>query len=389
MWVSARGRANPHWSAWIGRPQLRSRACRADALRFAPRMSVPTAPLPRDVIRWGIIGCGDVTEVKSGPGFQKAHGSALVAVMRRNGVLAADYAKRHGVPRWYDDARALVNDSEIDAIYIATPPGVHLEGVLLAAAAGKPCYVEKPMARHTPESDAMIAACAAAKTKLFVAYYRRALPRFLKVKELLEGGALGQLTSVNYRLATSTPANADPLNGAWRVSADHAGGGLLLDVGSHLLDYLDFCLGPLEDIHGRAARLATTAEVEDVVAMTFQTAHGVPGSATWNFSSHTKEDTLEFRGTAGRLSFTFFDVDPVRIETARGIEHIDVPTPPHVAQPLIQTVVDDLLGRGTCPSTGDSARRTQLAMDRVLTNFYGGRDDEFWNRPNTWPGVVR
>jgi predicted dehydrogenase len=182
----------------------------------------------------------------------------------------------------------------------------------------------------------------------------------------------------------STPANADPLKDAWRISAAHAGGGLFLDVGSHLLDFLDFCLGPLSDVHGRAARIATLAEVEDVVAMTFQTAAGVPGSASWNFSSHAKEDTLEFRGTAGRLSFTFFDGDPVQLETARGVEHFDIPTPPHVAQPLIQTVVDDLLGRGTCPSTGESARRTQHVMDRVLTEFYAGREDAFWARPNSW-----
>jgi predicted dehydrogenase len=342
----------------------------------------------RDVIRWGIIGCGDVTEVKSGPGFQKASRSSLVAVMRRNSALAADYARRHGVPRWYDDARALVNDPEVDAIYVATPPGAHLEGVLLAAAAGKPCYVEKPMARHAPECDAMIAACSAAKQKLFVAYYRRALPRFLKVKELLENGTLGRLTSVHYRLATSTPANADPLKDAWRVSAAHAGGGLFLDLGSHLLDFLDFCFGPLAAIHGRAARTATAAEVEDVVAMTFQTTGGVLGSASWNFSSHARDDTLEFRGTAGQLSFTFFDTDPVRLETARGVEHLDIPTPPHVAQPLIQTVVDDLLGRGTSPSTGESARRTQWVMDRVLSDFYAGREDAFWTRPNSWARAV-
>src|SRR5215217_795138 len=129
-------------------------------------MVSPRSSLARDVIRWGIIGCGDVTEVKNGPGFRKARGSKLVAVMRRNGALAADYSRRHGVPRWYDDAHALVNDPEVDAVYVATPPGVHLDGVRLAAAAGKPVYVEKPMARHTPECDAMIAACAAAKQKL-------------------------------------------------------------------------------------------------------------------------------------------------------------------------------------------------------------------------------
>lgn len=349
-------------------------------------MSFPTHPPARDVIRWGIVGCGDVTEVKSGPGFQKASGSRLVAVMRRNGALAADYAKRHGVPRWYDDARALVADPEVDAVYVATPPGAHREAALLVAAAGKPCYVEKPMARHTPECDAMIAAFAAAQQKLYVAYYRRTMPRFLKVKELLDNGVIGQLTGINYRMASPTPANADPAKGAWRVAAENAGGGLLLDVGSHVLDFLDFCVGPLADVHGRAARLATASEVEDAVAMTFRTGHGVPGTASWNFASHARDDTLEFLGTAGRASLTFFGTDPVRLETARGIEQFDIPNPPHVAQPLIQTVVDELLGRGVCPSTGASARRTTLVMDRVLAGYYGGRDDAFWTRPATWPG---
>ena len=162
-------------------------------------MSSPTPSAPRTTIRWGIIGCGDVTEVKSGPGLQKAAGSQLVAVMRRNGALAADYARRHGVARWYDDARALVADPGVDAVYVATPPGAHLEGVSLAAAAGKPVYVEKPMARSARECDAMIAACAASKQKLFVAYYRRALPRFVQVKALLAGGTIGTLTGLHHR----------------------------------------------------------------------------------------------------------------------------------------------------------------------------------------------
>ena len=142
-------------------------------------------------IRWGIIGCGNVTEVKSGPGFQKARNSALVAVMRRNAALAQDYAGRHGVPRWYDDGAALIADPEVDAVYVATPPSSHKGYVLACAAAGKPVYVEKPMALDHGECEEMIAACRAANVPLFVAYYRRALPRFLKVKELIDGGAIG------------------------------------------------------------------------------------------------------------------------------------------------------------------------------------------------------
>lgn len=340
-------------------------------------------------LRWGIIGCGDVTEVKSGPGFQQARGSQLVAVMRRQGALAADYARRHGVPRWYDDARALVADPEVDAVYVASPPGAHLEGALLAAAAGKPCYVEKPMARHTAECDAMISAFAAAKQKLFVAYYRRTLPRFVHVRDLLAAGAIGRLTGITYRFASPTPANADPAKDAWRVNSAFAGGGLFLDVGSHVLDFLDFCVGPLGEIRGCAANLSGEYSVEDTVALTFRTAAGVPGAASWNFASLVRDDTLEFLGTGGRLSMVVFNDLPVRLETARGSEQFDLRNPPHVAQPLIQTVVDELLGRGECPSTGQSARRTSAVMDRVLADYYGGRDDAFWQRPATWPGRSR
>lgn len=350
-------------------------------------MSAPTVP-QRDGIRWGIIGCGDVTEVKSGPAFQQARGSQLVAVMRRKGGLAADYARRHGVPRWYDDARRLVEDPEVDAIYVATPPGVHLEGALLAAEAGKPAYVEKPMARNTPECDAMIAAFARARQKLFVAYYRRALPRFLKVRELLEDGALGRITGVAYRQSTSLAAHMGSKTDRWRIDAAHAGGGLLLDVGSHVLDLIDFLCGPipLDTIHSHAAQCTADGMVEDTVTAVFRTRDGVPGCASWNFASHVREDHLEFTGTAGRVSLSAFGNEPVRLETAHGLEEFNLPNPPHIQLPLVQTIVDELLGRGTCPSTAESGRRTSVVMDRMLDAYYGGRTDTFWTRPESWPG---
>src|SRR6478752_4064397 len=137
-------------------------------------------------VRWGIIGCGDVTEVKSGPSFQKIENSELVAVMRRTGELAKDYAERHNVPKWYDDADAHINDPDIDAVNIATPPGSHKEYTMKVAQAGKPVYVEKPMALDFTECQEMIAACEQAGVPLYVAYYRRGQARFLKIKELLE-----------------------------------------------------------------------------------------------------------------------------------------------------------------------------------------------------------
>ena len=196
-----------------------------------------------DRVRWGIIGCGDVTEVKSGPAFQQVPGSELVAVMRRNGELAADYARRHGVPRWYARAEDLVDDKEVDAVYVATPPGSHLELALLACAAGKPVYVEKPMARSFSECRRMVEAFEAAKVPLFVAYYRRALARFRAVRDLVAAGKLGAITGASYRYASPAHRNVATGEPPWRLRPEESGGGLFLDLGSHTLDILDFILG--------------------------------------------------------------------------------------------------------------------------------------------------
>jgi 1,5-anhydro-D-fructose reductase (1,5-anhydro-D-mannitol-forming) len=339
----------------------------------------------RTVVRWGIIGCGDVTEVKSGPGFSRAEGSQLVAVMRRSGSLAADYARRHGVPRWYDNAAALIADPEVDAVYVATPPDSHADYALAVAAAGKPAYIEKPMARHAAECDRMVEAFARAQLPLFVAYYRRRLPCFMKAWELLAAGAVGRLTGVTYRL--SQPQHRK--GRIWRTDPLLAGAGHFLDVGSHALDLLDYLLGPLEDVDALAANTASAYEVEDAVALTFRAPGGALGSMSWNFACAVDDDTMRLSGTEGEVTFPMFTSRPVRLENAAGVQFFDLPYPPHVGQPMIQSVVDDLLGRGECPSTGESARRTSRVMDRALDAYYGGRGDAFWERPETWPGRRR
>ena len=191
----------------------------------------------REPIRWGILGCGTVTEVKSGPAFQKVPGSELVAVMRRDGEKARDYARRHGVPRWYDDADDLLHDPGVDAVYIATPPGSHAEYTVRAAQAGKPVYVEKPMGRTYAECQVMIEACEAAGVPLFVAYYRRALPAFLKIKELVDAGAIGAVRFVTMAVhRPPRPEDQEPDGLPWRVIPEVAGGGYFFDLAPHQLD---------------------------------------------------------------------------------------------------------------------------------------------------------
>jgi predicted dehydrogenase len=322
-------------------------------------------------IRWGIIGCGDVTEVKSGPGFQKAANSALVAVMRRNAVLAEDYARRHGVPAWYSDAQALIDSPDVDAVYIATPPGSHKEYTLAAAAARKPVYVEKPMALDAAECDAMISACRAAGVPLFVAYYRRALPRFLHVKQLLDSGALGQVRFVHMQLERrARPEEGDPAARPWRFDPAISGGGHFLDVGSHQLDLLDFLLAPPETVCGVAVNQAGLYKAEDAVAVTLTFPNMVLCTASWNSVGLSDYDWIEIVGQGGRVRFSCFDNVPITLETADGgVTETMIDHPQHVQQPLIQTVVDELTGVGVCPSHGDSAARTTRVIDEVLREY--------------------
>ena len=323
------------------------------------------------MITWGIVGCGDVTEVKSGPAFNKVPDSQLVAVMRRNGDLAADYARRHRVPKWYDDADALLHDPEVNAIYVATPPDSHCDYTLRAAAVGKPVYVEKPMARTYGECLEMIDACDAAGVRLFVAYYRRCLPNFRKILSLVEDGAIGQVRLVNVSLYKSmNDAPPPPAGNNWRIVPEIAGGGHFYDLASHQLDFLDYLLGPITEASGMAVNQSGRYLAEDAVTAYWKHASGAVGTGSWCFSvgEGSELDETEIIGSEGTIRFAFFSDTPVRLETKSVVESFPIAYPAHVQQPLIETVVNELLGRGTCPSTGVFGARTNAVMEKIIDN---------------------
>ncbi|MEW9124025.1 MAG: Gfo/Idh/MocA family oxidoreductase [Thermotaleaceae bacterium] len=328
-------------------------------------------------IGWGIIGCGDVTEVKSGPGFQKAENSNLVAVMRRNGALAESYAKRHHVPRWYDDGDKLINDPEVDIVYIATPPAYHKEYTIKAAKAGRAVYVEKPMALTYKECQEMIQICQEAEVPLYVAYYRRALPKFIKIKELIDTGVIGEVRFVtvkNYEKPKVKPGEKEL---PWRVVPEIAGGGIFVDIGCHTLDILDFLLGPIQTVQGSAGNQGYLYRAEDIVAANFVFQSGVQGTGIWCFTAYEDYDMNEIVGSQGKISFPTFGSNPVRLTTENGTIEFPIENPLHIQQPFIQTVVDDLIGKGKCPSTGESAARTSWVMDTILRDYRSIQIQEF------------
>ena len=320
-------------------------------------------------VRWGVIGVGDVCEVKSAPAMNRIEGSKLVAVMRRDGEKAKDYAQRHGVPKWYDSADQLINDAEVNAIYIATPPDSHELYTHQAAKVGKPVYVEKPMARTHTECLSMIEACEKADVPLFTAFYRRQLPNFLKIKSLLADGVIGDVRYVNVLLNKTLQPDIVGASGSktnWRTTPEIAGGGYFFDLASHQLDILDFLFGPIQKAYGFATNQAHIYPAEDMVAGSFHFANGIIGQGNWCFTTSkiSDKEITTIVGSKGQISFPFFGDHSLTLEVeGREKEVMMFDIPQHIQQPLIQTIVDELLGKGKCVSTGVSGARTNKIME--------------------------
>ncbi|MFA6401792.1 MAG: Gfo/Idh/MocA family oxidoreductase [Salinivirgaceae bacterium] len=323
-------------------------------------------------IKWGILGCGDVTEFKSGPAFNLVSNSELVAVMRRDAAKAEDYAKRHGVPKWYSNADDLINDPEVNAVYVATPPNAHAALTIKALKAGKPVYVEKPMALNFSECQQMIQASEKYHTPLFVAYYRRALPGFLKVKELVENGSIGKVRLVNLQLYKSLSNYSGSNDLLWRVDPKMSGGGHFFDLASHQLDFMDFVFGPVQKVNSFALNQAKKYEAEDIISASFLMPENVLVNGTWCFTvpEFLERDIIEIIGEKGTITYSCFDFVPVELRTAEGKQTFEFTKPKHVQQNMIQLVVNDLLGKGKSPSNGISGARTNWVMDEVVKEFY-------------------
>ncbi len=326
-----------------------------------------------NTVVWGVIGAGSVCEKKSAPAMNKIPNSRIKSVMRRNYAKAEDYARRHGIENWYDNADHIFNDPEINAVYIATPPDSHLELTIKAAHAGKAVYVEKPMARTHAECLAMIEVCEKAGVPLYVSYYRRALPKFLKIKELIEQKVLGEIRMVNIEIYKPlVTEKISQLENNWRVDPEIAGGGYFYDLASHQLDYLDFLFGPIIHVAGFSTNQAKLYKADDIVTASFAFGQGIMGKGSWCFtvSKVSEKETITIVGSEGQMEFSAFGDSPIFLNTIHsGKVELNYIAPEHIAGPLIQTAVNDLLGTGTCPSTGITGARTNFVMEKMCNEI--------------------
>jgi predicted dehydrogenase len=324
-----------------------------------------------DRIRWGIIGCGNVTEVKSGPAFNKVPNSTLLAVMRRDDVLLKDYAKRHHVPYTFNNASELIHHPQIDAIYIATPPDVHEAYAIEALWANKFVYVEKPMSTTVAACENMQKVANELSGKLVVAHYRRQLPMFLKVKNLLDTNEIGKVTEVKISMHKKAGPKSFYENN-WRVNKERAGGGLFYDLAPHQLDLVFYFFGKAIHYQGEASNLSGLYLVEDKVQGKMQMENDIEFTGDWNFAiDHQQQelDTFMIIGSEGCIQFPVFG-NTITIEKNNQKEIIEFPPPQHIQQYLIEKVVTFFLDKGENPCSANDALQSMRVMEAFV---YGNK----------------
>jgi hypothetical protein len=334
-------------------------------------------------IKWGLIGCGKVVENKSGPAFNTVDKSSIYAIMRRNLDKAKESAKKLKAQKYYDNIDDLLADNEINAVYIATPPGLHLEQAIKCCKYKKPTYIEKPFARNYKEALQITKIFEDAGIPLYVAHYRRALPKFIKIKEILESGKIGKICEADFRL--NRKYNYEEIHNTWLYNVELSGGGKFYDIAPHSLDIMVYLLGKFTQVNGIATNNNKEYSVEDMVVMQFKTELGVIGTANFNSLSLDKKDKMIIYGTKGKIEFSMHGNTPIIITTENNEEILDIDNPKIIQENMIENVVNSLLtGEHLNTCSAKEALETYRIMDIVLEKYYNGRNDNFWNRPETW-----
>lgn len=317
-------------------------------------------------IRFGMIGCGAVTEVKSAPAYKLVDGVEIVAVTRRDIAKAHDYASRHQIKHVFSDAQSLVNSDHVDAVYIATPPDSHLKLALMVAKAGKPCCIEKPLAPTFDESEQIVNAFEKANVPLFVAYYRRSLPRFNKVKDIIDQAVIGDIRHINWHLSKAASELDKSGDYNWRTDKTIAPGGYFDDLASHGLDLFGYLFGEYQSVKGLAVNQQNLYGAFDAISACWQHKSGITGSGSWNFGGFSRFDIVTVYGEKGEITFSVFDEQVIKVVNAHGQQGFIIENPTHVQQYHVENMASALHNNTIHPSTGHSATHTSWVMEQIL-----------------------
>jgi len=332
-----------------------------------PNINTPTQPR----VGWGVLGCGDITDKRGAPAIHAQPHSRLVHIQSRTGTRAEDFARRHGAARWTTRREELLADPEVDAVYVATEHHRHAEDVVAAAEAGKHVLCEKPMANSVADCRRMIDACRAHGVALQVAYYRRYYPKLVRMKELLDAGAVGEPVSAQIHLSSRLdPARVSPSN--WRLNAELSGGGALVDTGSHRLDLLLWLLGEPDRVAAFAECRELPMEAPDMETLLIRMASGVHVSSHHGYRSPS-DDRFEITGTRGVLSATPVDGPGLRLTGDGREEHWELPKHANVHFPLFDDFVTRLAAGQPPRFTGEDGMQASRIIAAAYESARTGR----------------
>lgn len=313
--------------------------------------------------RWGLVGYGDLAEKRVAAALQQS--GELVAVWGRKIERTQDFADRHNIAQVCKSFAELAA-SDLDGIYICAPPNSHAEYAVAAAEADKHVMVEKPMASNVAECQRILHVADEHHVKLGVAYYRRAFPKMIRIRRLIQEGVLGEPVWVNIASHSwFAPASDDPKH--WRVEKAASGGaGALADIGVHRLDLLDDWLPGAVVKSALFTNLVNRYEVEDGSSLLLQLPNGAPVHAFFSWNSKTWIDRMEIVGSEGKIIAEPLDGPHLTVIRGREREDLTIPAPDNAHLPCIEDFVAACReGRAPLCDGAAGLRTNQILEDAI------------------------
>jgi len=316
------------------------------------------------VVRWGIIGAGDIVRKRVAAAIRNTENSDLVSISRANSDLAQAAAAEVGAKKWFSDWREQITDPEIDAVYIATPVFLHAEQTIAAAEAGKHVLCEKPMALNVNECDSMIAACRSNNVKLAVAYYRHFYPVIDRAKEIIAAGEIGQVSLAQINAFEHIDMQSgDPRH--WFVEKEKSGGGPMMDFGCHRLEVLVDLFGEVDRVASMVSGSIYEREIEDTAVATLHFASGVTATVSVTHATNVPKDTLQIFGTRGGIEIPVLNSGRL-VVTARTEKREEyLPPAENIHQPLVEDFVASVLCNSEPAVDGQAGSYVSQLLEKI------------------------
>ena len=315
-------------------------------------------------LRWGLIGCGDISRKRVAPAIKDLDQCELVAVARANYTKAESFTKEFSAKRWYKEWQDLINDDEIDAVYLATPVYLHAEQTIAAAKAGKHVLCEKPMALNAKYCERMIETCKEHNVTLGVAYYRHFYPVINRVKEIISSGEIGEPTVVEIQAFEWFDRKpGEPRY--WLLEKEKSGGGPMMDFGCHRIEVLQHLFGKVKEIQSQLFNIHFNREVEDTAYVSLLFENNTQAIIRVTHAAYEARDTLDIFGTKGSIHIPVLNGGAITIKTEKDERTENHPPNKNVHQPLIEDFTNAVLENRTPVVNGYVGREVNLILDDI------------------------